>query len=62
MLLSLFSNGTLPWSTSPNDVELRRRKAECDVEALATSLNCPEVGGLYEYGIVGVKLMSAWWV
>ena len=44
VLISLFSDGQMPWSTSQSDTECRQRKINCDIEALASSLNCAELG------------------
>lgn len=44
VLVSLFSDGNLPWSTSTSDGELQTAKRNCDMKALTQSLNCPELG------------------
>lgn len=48
MLLSLFSNGHLPWTDSESDTELHRKKADCDIKALAKQCNAEEVSVVIE--------------
>ena len=35
--------GLLPWSKATCDADCRRQKEECDIQALAVQLGCPEV-------------------
>ena len=43
MLISLFLNGKLPWFDARSDAECKSRKIACDIKALSSQNNCPEV-------------------
>lgn len=46
VLLSLFSEGQLPWSSAKSDADCLREKENYNIEALATSYGCIEVSNL----------------
>lgn len=43
MLLSLATEGKLPWSLAQSDEECRRTKESCDILKYARELGCEEV-------------------